>query len=367
MLYKYFLSIKESVSVFNLFEYITFRSAIAAMTALIISFIIGPYIIKKLKKYQIGEEIRNNGPKTHLIKRGTPTMGGVIIIVAALLPTLMFSNLDNNMIKIVIISTVWMAIIGFVDDYMKVIKKIEKGMIGRYKMIGQITLGILISYLIVNSNEFIDFTTKTTVPFLKNVEIDLGLAYPIMVIIVITATSNAVNLTDGLDGLAVGLLAICFSVFAAVSYISGRIDFSDYLNILYLPGAGELSVFSSAMVGACLGFLWFNASPAEIFMGDTGSLSTGAALGTLAIVLKKELLLFIIGGVFVFETISVIIQVLFFRYTKNKYGEGKRFFNMAPIHHHYELAGIKENKIVVRFWIVGILLALFSLATFKIR
>ena len=367
MLYKYFLSIKESVSVFNLFEYITFRSAIAAMTALIISFIIGPYIIKKLKKYQIGEEIRNNGPKTHLIKRGTPTMGGVIIIVAALLPTLMFSNLDNNMIKIVILSTVWMAIIGFVDDYMKVIKKIEKGMIGRYKMIGQITLGILISYLIVNSNEFIDFTTKTTVPFLKNVEIDLGLAYPIMVIIVITATSNAVNLTDGLDGLAVGLLAICFSVFAAVSYISGRIDFSDYLNILYLPGAGELSVFSSAMVGACLGFLWFNASPAEIFMGDTGSLSTGAALGTLAIVLKKELLLFIIGGVFVFETISVIIQVLFFRYTKNKYGEGKRFFNMAPIHHHYELAGIKENKIVVRFWIGGILLALFSLATFKIR
>ena len=367
MLYKYFLSIKESVSVFNLFEYITFRSAIAAMTALIISFIIGPYIIKKLKKYQIGEEIRNNGPKTHLIKRGTPTMGGVIIIVAALLPTLMFSNLDNNMIKIVILSTVWMAIIGFVDDYMKVIKKIEKGMIGRYKMIGQITLGILISYLIVNSNEFIDFTTKTTVPFLKNVEIDLGLAYPIMVIIVITATSNAVNLTDGLDGLAVGLLAICFSVFAAVSYISGRLDFSDYLNILYLPGAGELSVFSSAMVGACLGFLWFNASPAEIFMGDTGSLSTGAALGTLAIVLKKELLLFIIGGVFVFETISVIIQVLFFRYTKNKYGEGKRFFNMAPIHHHYELAGIKENKIVVRFWIVGILLALFSLATFKIR
>lgn len=367
MLYKYFLSIKESVSVFNLFEYITFRSAIAAMTALIISFIIGPYIIKKLKKYQIGEEIRNNGPKTHLIKRGTPTMGGVIIIVAALLPTLMFSNLDNNMIKIVILSTVWMAIIGFVDDYMKVIKKIEKGMIGRYKMIGQITLGILISYLIVNSNEFIDFTTKTTVPFLKNVEIDLGLAYPIMVIIVITATSNAVNLTDGLDGLAVGLLAICFSVFAAVSYISGRIDFSDYLNIIYLPGAGELSVFSSAMVGACLGFLWFNASPAEIFMGDTGSLSTGAALGTLAIVLKKELLLFIIGGVFVFETISVIIQVLFFRYTKNKYGEGKRFFNMAPIHHHYELAGIKENKIVVRFWIVGILLALFSLATFKIR
>ena len=260
-----------------------------------------------------------------------------------------------------------MGIIGFIDDYMKVIIKIEKGMVAWYKMMGQITLGILISYWIVNSNDFIGFNTKTTVPFLKNIELDLGIIYPLFVIIVITATSNAVNLTDGLDGLAIGLLAICFSVFAAVSYITGRIDFSDYLNILYLPGAGELSIFSSAMVGACLGFLWFNTSPAEIFMGDTGSLSTGAALGTLAILMKKELLLFIIGGVFVFETISVIIQVSYYRYTKSKYGKGKRFFKMAPIHHHYELAGIKESKIVVRFWIVGILLALFSLATFKIR
>ena len=258
MLYKYFLTLKETISVFNIFEYITFRSAIAAITSLIISFIIGPYIIKTLKKHQIGEEIRNNGPKTHLIKRGTPTMGGVIIILSALLPTLMFSNLDNTMIKIVLLSTVWMGVIGFIDDYMKVIEKIEKGMIARYKMIGQVTLGIFISYWIINSNEFLDFSTKTTVPFLKNIEIDLGVIYPLMVIIVITATSNAVNLTDGLDGLAIGLLAICFSVFAAVSYISGRIDFSDYLNILYLPGAGELSVFSSAMVGACLGFLWFN-------------------------------------------------------------------------------------------------------------
>ena len=367
MLNNYFLSLKESITVFNLFEYITFRSALAAITALLLSFIIGPFIIKKLKENQIGEEIRNNGPTTHLIKRGTPTMGGVIIIFAALLPTLMFSNLDNTMIKIVIVSTIWMGIIGFIDDYLKVIKKLEKGMIARYKMIGQITLGIVISYWIVNSNEFMNFNTKTTVPFLKNIEIDLGYMYPLMVIIVISATSNAVNITDGLDGLAIGLLAICFSVFAAVSYITGRIDFSDYLNILYLPNAGELSVFSSAMVGACLGFLWFNTSPAEIFMGDTGSLSTGAALGTLAIVLKKELLLFIIGGVFVFETISVIIQVLFFRYTRFKYGTGERFFNMAPIHHHYELAGTKESKIVVRFWIVGILLALFSLTTFKIR
>ncbi len=367
MLYNYFLSLKDSISIFNLFEYITFRSALSAITALIISFIIGPYVIKKLKKHQIGEEIRNNGPKSHLVKRGTPTMGGVIVIIAALLPTLLFSDLNNTLVLIVIVATIWMGIIGFIDDYMKVIIKIEKGMVAWYKMIGQITLGILISYWIVNSNDFIGFNTKTTVPFLKNIELDLGIIYPLFVIIVITATSNAVNLTDGLDGLAIGLLAICFSVFAAVSYITGRIDFSDYLNILYLPGAGELSVFSSAMVGACLGFLWFNTSPAEIFMGDTGSLSTGAALGTLAILMKKELLLFIIGGVFVFETISVIIQVSFYRYTKSKYGKGKRFFKMAPIHHHYELAGIKESKIVVRFWIVGILLALFSLATFKIR
>ena len=367
MLNNYFLSFKESITVFNLFEYITFRSALAAITALLLSFIIGPFIIKKLKENQIGEEIRDNGPMTHIVKKGTPTMGGVIIILAALLPTLMFSNLDNAMLKIVIISTVWMGIIGFIDDYLKVIKKVEKGMIARYKMIGQITLGIIISYWIVNSNEFMDFNTKTTMPFLKNIEIDLGYMYPLLVIIVISATSNAVNLTDGLDGLAIGLLAICFSVFAAVSYITGRIDFSDYLNILYLPNAGELSVFSSAMVGACLGFLWFNASPAEIFMGDTGSLSTGAALGTLAIVLKKELLLFIIGGVFVFETISVIIQVIYFRYSRFKYGKGKRFFKMAPIHHHYEIAGINESKIVVRFWIVGILFALLSLTTFKIR
>ena len=367
MLYNYFLSLKDSFSIFNLFEYITFRSAISAITALIISFIIGPYLIKKLKKHQIGEEIRSNGPKTHLVKKGTPTMGGVIIIIAALLPTLLFSNLSNTMVLIVIAATIWMGVIGFVDDYMKVIKKIEKGMVARYKMIGQVSLGIIIGYWVANSNDFIGFNTKTTVPFLKNIELDFGIIYPLLVIIVITATSNAVNLTDGLDGLAIGLLAICFSVFAAISYITGRTDFSDYLNILYLPGAGELSIFSSAMVGACLGFLWFNSSPAEIFMGDTGSLSTGAALGTLAILLKKELLLFIIGGVFVFETISVIIQVIFYRYTKSKYGKGKRFFNMAPIHHHYELAGINESKIVVRFWIVGILLALFSLATYKIR
>ena len=367
MLNNYFLSLKESITLFNLFEYITFRSALAAITALLLSFIIGPLIIKKLKENQIGEEIRNNGPTTHLVKRGTPTMGGVIIILAALLPTLMFSNLDNTMIKIVIVSTIWMGIIGFIDDYLKVIKKMKRGLIARYKLAGQISLGCIVSFWILNTPEFIDFNSKTTMPFFKNVEIDLGILYPLMVILVITGTSNAVNLTDGLEGLLPGLLAICFTVFSAIAYISGRIDFSDYLNILYIPGAGELTIFTSAMAGACIGYLWFNSHPAEIFMGDTGSLSTGAALGTLAILLKKELLLLIIGGVFVFEALSVIIQVSYFRYTKIFKGQGEKVFKLAPIHHHFELLGWPESKVVIRFWIIGILLALFSLTTFKIR
>ena len=243
----------------------------------------------------------------------------------------------------------------------------KRGLIARYKLAGQISLGCIVSFWILNTPEFIDFNSKTTMPFFKNVEIDLGMLYPLMVILVITGTSNAVNLTDGLDGLLAGLLAICFTVFSAIAYITGRIDFSDYLNILYIPGAGELTIFTSAMAGACIGYLWFNSHPAEIFMGDTGSLSTGAALGTLAILLKKELLLLIIGGVFVFEALSVIIQVSYFRYTKFFKGQGEKVFKMAPIHHHFELQGWPESKVVIRFWIIGLLLALFSLTTFKIR
>ena len=257
--------------------------------------------------------------------------------------------------------------IGFLDDYLKVVKKLGLGLIARYKLAGQISLGCIISFWIFQIPDYIDFNTKTTIPFFKNVELDLGMFYPLMVVLVITGTSNAVNLTDGLDGLLAGLLAICFSVFSAITYITGRIDFSDYLNILYIPNAGELTIFTSAMAGACIGYLWFNSYPAEIFMGDTGSLSTGAALGTLAVLLKKELLLFIIGGVFVWEAISVIIQISYYKYTKFYYGKGRRFFNMAPIHHHYELKGWPESKVVIRFWIIGLLLALFSLTTFKIR
>ena len=276
MLYHLLTPFKDNFSALNLFEYITFRTAIAAIAALIISFIIGPWIIRALRTRQIGEEIRPTGPETHLQKKGTPTMGGIIILVAVILPTLLFADINNSMIRIILISTIWMGIIGFIDDYLKVIKKIKRGMIARYKLAGQVILGTIISVWIMTSPEFAEFSTKTTIPFLKNVEIDLGRLYPLMVILVIVGTSNAVNLTDGLDGLAAGLLAICFTVFAAVSYISGRVDFSDYLNIIYLPGAGELSIFSGAMTGACLGYLWFNASPAEVFMGDIGSLSTGA-------------------------------------------------------------------------------------------
>jgi len=367
MLYKVFTDLKDSFSFFNLFEYITFRSGLSAMIALLISFIIGPWVIHILHKNQIGEEIRSTGPETHMKKKGTPTMGGVIILTAVLLPTLLFSKLYSPLIQIIIFSTLWMGLIGFLDDYLKIIKKLKRGLIARYKMAGQITLGCIISYWVYQLPEFSIISTKTTVPFLKNVELDLGLLYPLMVIIVITGTSNAVNLTDGLDGLAAGLLAICFTVFSAIAYISGRTDFSNYLNILYLPGAGELAIFSSAMAGACIGYLWFNSSPAEVFMGDTGSLSTGAALGTLAVLLKKELLLCIIGGVFVFEAVSVIIQVSYFRWTRFFTGNGKRYFKMAPIHHHFELKGWAETKIVTRFWIIGLLLALFSLTTFKVR
>jgi len=367
MLYNLLLPFKDSFSIINLFEYITFRAGIAAIAALFISFIIGPWVIHILHKNQIGEEIRSTGPKSHMKKEGTPTMGGVIILMAVLLPTLLFSKINSVLVQIIIFATIWMGVIGFLDDYLKVIKKMKRGLIARYKLAGQISLGCIVSFWILNTPEFIDFNTKTTMPFFKNVEIDLGMLYPLMVILVITGTSNAVNLTDGLDGLLAGLLAICFTVFSAIAYITGRIDFSDYLNILYIPGAGELTIFTSAMAGACIGYLWFNSHPAEIFMGDTGSLSTGAALGTLAILLKKELLLFIIGGVFVFEALSVIIQVSYFRYTKIFKGQGKKIFKMAPIHHHFELQGWPESKVVIRFWIIGLLLALFSLTTFKIR
>lgn len=367
MLYHLLYPLKSYISGLNIFQYITFRATSAAILALLMSFLIGPVIIRLLQRYQIGEEIRNTGPQSHQRKKGTPTMGGIIILSAVILPTLLFARLDNTYVQIIVMAVVWMGIIGFLDDYLKTIRKTKAGLVAKYKLAGQITLGLVISFWLFSSPEFHDFRSVTSIPFFKNFELDFGYFYPVVIILVITGFSNAVNLTDGLDGLASGLSAIAFMVFAGVAYLSGRVDFSDYLNIIYLPGAGELTIFAAAMAGAALGYLWFNSSPAEVFMGDTGSLATGAALGTLAVLLKKELLLLIIGGVFVWEAASVMLQVAWFQWTKKRTGTGKRIFKMAPVHHHYELSGWPETKVVIRFWIIGILLALFSFSTFKIR
>jgi len=361
MFYYIFYPLSKHISGLNLFQYISFRAAFAAITALLISFLIGPWIIRKLQQLHIGEEIRKEGPESHQKKAGTPTMGGIIILSAVIFPTLLWAKVVNTYILLILLATVWMGIVGFIDDYLKVVKKYPKGLIGRYKLAGQMILGLIIGTIILYSADFEGIATLTSVPFFKNVEFDFGILYVPVVILVITSTSNSVNLTDGLDGLAIGLVGISAIAWAAIAYISGRVDFSDYLNILYLPGAGELAVYCAALIGASLGFLWFNGYPAQVFMGDTGSLALGSAIGALAILLKKELLLIIIGGVFVAESLSVILQVWSFKY------RGKRIFRMAPLHHHYEKKGLHESKVVIRFWIIGILLALLTLTTFKIR
>ncbi len=367
MFYHILYPLRSELSGLNIFQYITFRAAGAAITALIISFLVGPWIIRKLRASQVLETIGERGPQSHQSKKGTPTMGGIIILAAVILPTLLWANLMNSYIHIILLATIWMGLFGFLDDYLKTVKKTKKGLVARYKLAGQIGLGIMIGVWIFYGAEFREIGPVTSVPFFKNLEIPFGILYIPWVTLVLTASSNAVNLTDGLDGLAAGLLAICALALAAISYISGRIDFSDYLNIIYLPKAGELTVFAAALAGACLGFLWFNAPPAQVFMGDTGALSSGAALGTLAILLKKELLLLILGGGFVWEAVSVMIQLGYFRLSKRRTGEAKRFFLMAPIHHHFELKGWKETQVVIRFWIMGILFALMTISTFKIR
>lgn len=367
MIYHLLYPLREFFFGFNVFGYISFRAVGAAITALFISFLIGPKIIRKLQSRQIGETIRKTGPESHLKKEGTPTMGGIIVLLSIILPTILWAKLDDKHILLILLATAWMGAFGFLDDYLKVIKKYSKGLVAKYKMAGQITLGLVVGIIMVNYPDSAQFTTAISIPFVANGVIDVSWFYIPLVILVITGTSNAVNLTDGLDGLATGLVAIATLVFGAIAYASGRFDYSNYLNILYLPGTGELFIFCLAMIGACIGFLWFNANPAKVFMGDTGALSMGAALGTLAVLLKKEILLLIIGGIFVAESISVILQISYFRYTRKKYGEGKKLFRMAPIHHHFELKGWPENHVVVRFWIVGILLALISLTTFKIQ
>ena len=376
MFYHLLYPLHDKISGLNIFQYISFRAAGAAVTALLISFLLGPKIIRTLHKHQIGEVIRSYGPDTHHKKQGTPTMGGIIVLSAIILPTILWARLDDKYILLILAATLWMGIIGFLDDYLKIIKHYSKGLIARYKLIGQITLGLVVAFILYSFPDKDILKTSIGIPFIAHNGIsfdiasgvlDLKLFYIPLVIFVITGTSNAVNLTDGLDGLATGLVAIATLTFGAIAYASGRYDYSNYLNILYLPGTSELFIYCFSMAGACIGFLWYNAHPAKIFMGDTGSLALGAGLGTLAVILKKEIWLLIIGGVFVAESISVMLQVGYFKYTKKKFGEGKRFFKMAPIHHHFELKGWDENHIVVRFWILGILLAIISLTTFKIQ
>ena len=362
MLYLLLYPLVDHISFFNLFRYITFRSAAATVTALFISLILGPALIRMLKNRQVKESIRTEGPKSHLAKEGTPTMGGLIILAAIVIPTLLWADLTNRFVIYILIVTVWLGAIGFMDDYLKAIKHQKKGLVGRKKLIGQVALGVVFGLLLYYYPPTPMFDLKTDIPFFKNYILDfpIWLFIP-FIIVVITGASNAVNLTDGLDGLAIGLASICFVAFAGMAYITGRTDFSNYLDIAYLPGAGELTVYCAAAIGAGLGFLWYNTHPAQVFMGDTGALALGGILGALAILLKKEILLVIVGGVFVAEALSVILQVSSFKL------RGKRIFKMAPLHHHFELSGWHESKVVVRFWIVGVLLALLTLSTFKIR
>jgi phospho-N-acetylmuramoyl-pentapeptide-transferase len=404
MLYYLFDYLDKQFDFFGagVFKYISFRAGMAAAISLLITIIFGKSLINYLKKKQVGEEIRELGLEGQTAKRGTPTMGGLIIIAAILIPTLLLAKLDNVYVILLITATVWMGVIGFIDDYIKVFKKDKQGLAGRFKIVGQVGLGLIVGFALYFSDHVVvrkvdptvqtavvDGTptrnfediksTKTTVPFFKNNELDykdilpfLGdnytwIVYVLVVIFIITAVSNGANMTDGIDGLAAGsagIIAITLGIFA---YLSGRVDFSNYLNIMYIPNLSELVIFCTAFVGACLGFLWYNAYPAQVFMGDTGSLTIGGVIAVLALAVRKELLIPVICGIFLIENLSVLLQVAYFKYTKKKYGEGRRIFLMSPLHHHYQKKGIHESKIVTRFWIVGILLAILSLATLKLR
>lgn len=361
---------------FGAFDYITTRTAFAAAFALLISLFVGKKIIKWLKKMQLKENIQDDlGLKSHLSKADTPTMGGVIIILATIIPALLWMRMNSIYTWMIIFVVVVLGIVGFLDDYIKTVRKDKAGLHGWNKVIGQVLVGTVLGVTLYFWPAFQDYNTITTVPFLKEVHIDYAffgeewgwLIYIPVVIFIITAVSNAANLTDGLDGLLSGTSAIAGVILGIFAYVSGRVDFSAFLNIMYLPGAGELTIFAASLVGACLGFLWYNSYPASVFMGDTGSLAIGGALGALAVMIHKELLLPIICGIFLVETVSVIIQTTWYKYTKKKYGEGRRVFLMTPIHHHFEKQGWPESKIVVRFWIIAILLGILSLLTLKLR
>lgn len=374
MLY-YFLTYLDKlydIPGFGVFRFITFRAGAAAITALLIAFWVGPKIIRRLRDHQIGEAAKLEAPKTHLTKAGTPTMGGLIVLASIVIPALLWADVKNMYVILILFVTVLLGAVGFLDDYLKVVKKKPKGLIGRYKIVGQVLVGLVVGSVIFFFPEWIDqdlwiYKSSTTIPFFKGLELDLGWFYIPVVVFIITATSNAVNLTDGLDGLAIGTVGIVAMTLAVIAYVSGHSELSQYLTIPFLRGNGELAIYCSALVGAALGFLWFNSYPAQVFMGDTGSLALGGAIGAMCVLMKKELLLPTLGGVFLMETVSVIIQRMYFKYTKKKYGEGRRVFKMAPVHHHFELLGWPEPKIVTRFYIIAILLMILSLATFKVR
>lgn len=400
----------------GMFQYISFRSGLAIITSLIFSFIYGKKIIRYLQKKQIGEVVRDLGLEGQYQKIGTPTMGGIIIILSIIIPTLLFAKLHNIYIILMIITTLWLGLIGFIDDYIKVFKKNKEGLSGRFKIIGQVGLGLIVgltmylsSDIVIRENPRVPDSlqnrtslmvnalretqpteqknysvksTKTTIPFFKNHEFDyemlvsfLGkykrpaawIVFVLITIFIITAVSNGANLTDGLDGLATGVSSISVVTLGIFAYLSGNIIYSSYLNIMYIPEISELVIFASAIIGATIGFLWYNSFPAQVFMGDTGSLTLGGIIAVFAILVRKELLIPLLCGIFLVENLSVVLQVSYFKYTKRKFGEGRRIFKMAPLHHHYQKMGYAEPKIVTRFWIVGILLAIVTIITLKIR
>ena len=398
----------------GVFEYISFRASLAVITSLLVSMVFGGRIIRWIRSKQIGEEVRNLGLSGEESKRGTPTMGGLIILSAILIPTILFTKITNIYIIIMIISTIWLGIIGFIDDYIKVYKKDKSGLAGRFKILGQIGIGLIVSLIMIFHSDIVirenakgnnieisknleerqintsqnpqfknpEKSVKTTIPFFKNNSFDYRVLtnwmgkysdlfsyflFIFILIFIVTAVSNGANMTDGLDGLATGTSAIIGAVLALFAYVSDNTEFASYLNIMLIPGASELAVYLAAFVGACVGFLWYNSYPAQVFMGDTGSLSIGGIIAIAAILIRKELLIPILCGVFLVESLSVMIQVGYFKYTKKKYGAGKRIFKMAPIHHHFQKLGIHESKIVTRFWIAGIILAVLTIVTLKLR
>ena len=362
MLYYLLYQYHTQFSVLNVTRYITFRTAAASLSALAISLVLGPWMVRKLREFQIGQVIRQEGPQTHRAKSGTPTMGGLLILTAALVPTLLWADLTNVYVWIAVLTTVGFGAIGFADDYLKIVRRSHHGLLPRYKMGFQILIGIAVGVVLLILQHESLYNTRLVFPFFKRIIPDLGWWYLLFAVFVLVSESNAVNLTDGLDGLAISVFAIAAAAYTALAYVTGHRVFAEYLLLVRFPQAAELTVFCGALVGASLGFLWYNSYPAEIFMGDVGSLALGAALGIVAILIKQELLLPIVGGVFLLEAASVVLQVGYFKATG-----GQRLFRMAPLHHHFELIGWSEPKVITRFVIVGIIFALFSLATLKLR